>query len=165
MKAFNSEIFLTLPAEALKVSDLYYTYEHKISKVKNMMNQQSRILIIAALVAGLFSSCEKKNADGAQTPAEVADTVQTAPAENIPAEDEVTGVVYDATMNTVVLITTQGDTLSFGGMEDAEKVTSDQGLLIGDTVVVTYEGDLKQANSFPMATASKVVVKPARRSK
>lgn len=52
----------------------------------------------------------------------------------------VTGVIQDATMNTVIIQTEDGRTLSFSTM-DADKTNAD-GLLIGDTVVISYTGEI-----------------------
>ena len=49
------------------------------------------------------------------------------------------GVILDATMNTLMIVTGAGDTLSFSTM-DADKTKTD-GLLIGDTVKVGYVGE------------------------
>ncbi len=64
------------------------------------------------------------------------------------------GVIYDATMNTVTVIDAAGDTVTFSTM-DADRSEA-HGLLLGDTAVVTYTGELGVEGSVPAAT--KVVV-------
>ena len=49
------------------------------------------------------------------------------------------GTVLDASMNTVMVVDAAGDTLTFSTV-DADKSGLD-GLLIGDTVEVSYEGE------------------------
>lgn len=49
------------------------------------------------------------------------------------------GTVLDASMNTVMIVDAAGDTLTFSTV-DADKSGLD-GLLIGDTVEVSYEGE------------------------
>lgn len=49
------------------------------------------------------------------------------------------GIVVDASMNTVMIVDAAGDTLSFS-TADADKSGLD-GLLIGDTVEVSYTGE------------------------
>lgn len=69
----------------------------------------------------------------------------------------VSGIICDASMNTLSIATEVGDTLSFS-TTDAERVTID-GILLGDLAQVTYSGDLKKGNDITIA--SKVVVTPA----
>ena len=56
-----------------------------------------------------------------------------------PRIGRVTGVVADATMNTVTIVRTEGDTLSFSTM-DADR-TELNGLLIGDSLEISYGGE------------------------
>lgn len=51
---------------------------------------------------------------------------------------DVSGVVADAAMNTLTILTPSGDTLSFQ-TQDADKRRLD-GLLLGDTVTVRFKG-------------------------
>ena len=64
------------------------------------------------------------------------------------------GIIYDATMNTVTIITENRDTLSFC-TADADRSQS-QGLLLGDTLDVSFRGKYRQgmpANSLVLYPA------------
>ena len=74
-----------------------------------------------------------------------------------PEADNAQGVVVDATMNTLTLVTSAGDTLSFG-TENAVRETP-QGVLLGDTATVYFRG--KVAPGKP-AAAVRLVVTTAR---
>ena len=66
-------------------------------------------------------------------------------------EDMVEGIIDDASMNTLTMITTDGVTVSFSTME-ADKTGAD-GLTIGTAVRVYYEGELAtDGNSITIAT-------------
>lgn len=68
------------------------------------------------------------------------------------------GIIVDATMNTVTLVSAVGDTLGFSTL-DAERVCPD-GILLGDTATVYFKGKLKQGEYIPV---SKLVVAAAPR--
>lgn len=70
-------------------------------------------------------------------------------------EQVATGIICDGSMNTLMIVSTNGDTLSFSTM-DADK-TQANGLLIGDTAQVFYTG------KTGLLTATKVIVTPAQR--
>lgn len=70
-------------------------------------------------------------------------------------ENTITGVIIDATMINVVIVN-GCDTMTFSTM-DADK-SEVNGILIGDTATVTYNGDIKKNNNF--ANATKLVVNP-----
>lgn len=72
-------------------------------------------------------------------------------------EQSFRGVITEATMNTMAVATTAGDTLTVSTM-DAERVVQD-GILLGDTATVYYKE--KPQNGMIMAT--KVVVVPGER--
>lgn len=112
--------------------------------------------LMGVLMMGMLSSCGQKTENDTDASASAADSLKVSGSQD--AKDEVTGVLLDATMNTAVLVTENKDTLSFatGG---AEMITPESGMMIGDTLTVTYEGDLDNRNSFPAATARKVVVR------
>lgn len=69
-------------------------------------------------------------------------------------EQSVTGIITEATMNTMMIATAQGDSLNVSTL-DAERVVKD-GILLGDTATVYYKE--KSKNGVIMAT--KVVVVP-----
>lgn len=71
-----------------------------------------------------------------------------------PQPSTVKGVISDATMNTVTIVSGEGDTLSFSTL-DAERVVTD-GILLNDTATVYYEGKYKTGMS-----AQKIIVVPA----
>lgn len=56
--------------------------------------------------------------------------------------DAVKGAVIDATMNTVMIVTADGDTLSFSTV-NADRTALD-GLFVGDTVEVRFKGKYEQ---------------------
>lgn len=58
-----------------------------------------------------------------------------------PNEESTKGIVTDASMNTVTIVTEKSDTLSFSTM-NADK-TNLKGLLLGDTVEIYYGGNYK----------------------
>lgn len=69
----------------------------------------------------------------------------------------VKGVVADASMNNIFLLSNEGDTLSFSTM-DAERICP-TGILIGDSIDVFYTGKLNKGISG-VNVASKIVVSP-----
>lgn len=66
------------------------------------------------------------------------------------------GVICDATMNTLAIVSEEGDTLSFSTL-DAKRVVTD-GILLDDTATVYYEGKYDTGMS-----AQKIVVVPGKR--
>lgn len=70
----------------------------------------------------------------------------------------VSGEIIDATMNTLTLVTGQGDTLSFGTL-DAEREAPD-GILLGDTATVYFHGEVSGDRMLP---AFRLTVSPASR--
>lgn len=68
-------------------------------------------------------------------------------------EKSATGVICEASMNTLMIVQADGDTLMFSTM-DADR-TQANGLLLGDTATVFYKGKAEG-----VITAAKVVVKP-----
>lgn len=74
-----------------------------------------------------------------------------------PKASMVKGVVCDATMNTLTVVSEEGDTLSFSTL-DAERVVTD-GILLDDTATVYYGGKYKTGMN-----AQKIVVVPGRRN-
>lgn len=81
--------------------------------------------------------------------------IQNTPDSGSPSVNTATGIVQDATMNVVTLLIEDGTPYSFSTM-DAEKESGKDGITIGSTVTVTYDGDLKEDGS--LTTATKVVV-------
>lgn len=71
-------------------------------------------------------------------------------------EQNVKGVITEATMNTLMITTTQGDTLNVSTLDAVREV--ENGILLGDTATVYYQG--KPQHGVIMAT--KIVVVPAR---
>lgn len=69
-------------------------------------------------------------------------------------DNPVSGIILDATMNTVMIEANNGDTLSFSTM-DADKSEA-HGLLIGDSIKVFYTGKPDGNTSL---TATKLIVK------
>ena len=59
---------------------------------------------------------------------------------------EARGIVCDATMNTVTIVTDDNDTLSFSTV-DTDKSGVD-GLLLGDTAEITYRGKYEKGMGF-----------------
>lgn len=74
-----------------------------------------------------------------------------------PKTSTVKGVICDATMNTLTIVTEANDTLSFG-TANAEKTATD-GILLNDTAIVSYEGKYNVGMD-----ARKVVVVPGSRN-
>ena len=66
------------------------------------------------------------------------------------------GVICDATMNTLAIVSEEGDTLSFSTL-DAKRVVTD-GILLDDTATVYYEGKYNAGMS-----AQKIVVVPGKK--
>ena len=75
-----------------------------------------------------------------------------------PGISEVKGVITDATMNTLTIVSGEGDTLSFSTL-DAKREVMD-GILLDDTATVYFQGKY----SFGMS-AQKIVVVPKERNK
>lgn len=69
-------------------------------------------------------------------------------------DNPVSGIILDGTMNTVMVATNSGDTLTFSTM-DADK-SEVNGLLIGDSIQVFYKGTTGNDGLF---TATKLIVK------
>lgn len=81
-----------------------------------------KVLTICALSLCLSACCNNSNKQAAEVAEESAKTI--------------TGVVLDGAMNSIFIITSNNDTLSFGYPEiDKTKVDS---YMIGDTVVVNF---------------------------
>ena len=74
-----------------------------------------RTLLLSFAIVGLLCGCSSKSNYG-----------------------EARGIVCDATMNTVTIVTDDNDTLSFSTV-DTDKSGGD-GLLLGDTAEITYRG-------------------------
>ena len=70
----------------------------------------------------------------------------------------VKGVICDATINTLTVVSEEGDTLSFSTL-DAERVVTD-GILLDDTAIVYHSGKYKTGMK-----AQKIVVVPGRRNR
>ena len=62
---------------------------------------------------------------------------------------QVSGLIVDATMNTVSVAVQGGDTLSFSTLE-AERIGPD-GMLLGDTATVFFQGEAKPGEMIPAA--------------
>lgn len=62
------------------------------------------------------------------------------------------GVLTDATMNTVTIVTEKNDTLQFS-TEQADRTEVD-GLLLGDTVEVFFQGKYRRTTTLPCGNAS-----------
>ena len=73
-----------------------------------------------------------------------------------PKTSTVKGIICDATMNTLTIVTEANDTLSFG-TANAEKTATD-GILLNDTATVSYEGKYNVSMN-----AQKVIVVPSPR--
>lgn len=74
-----------------------------------------------------------------------------------PKASMVKGVICDATINTLTVVSEEGDTLSFSTL-DAERVVTD-GILLDDTAIVYHSGKYKTGMK-----AQKIVVVPGRRN-
>ena len=74
-----------------------------------------------------------------------------------PKASMVKGVICDATINTLTVVSEEGDTLSFSTL-DAERVVTD-GILLDDTAIVYHSGKYKTGME-----AQKIVVVPGRRN-
>ena len=74
-----------------------------------------------------------------------------------PKASMVKGVICDATINTLTVVSEEGDTLSFSTL-DAERVVTD-GILLDDTTIVYHSGKYKTGMK-----AQKIVVVPGRRN-
>ena len=72
-----------------------------------------------------------------------------------PKASMVKGVICDATINTLTVVSEEGDTLSFSTL-DAERVVTD-GILLDDTAIVYHSGKYKTGMK-----AQKIVVVPGR---
>lgn len=72
-------------------------------------------------------------------------------------EKSAKGVITEATMNTMMIVTSKGDTLSFSTL-NAQRVVKD-GILLGDTATIYYEE--KPLHGEIIAT--KIVVVPGQR--
>lgn len=122
-----------------------------------MVRKYSILIFTSLWMIGSLVSCElNMEGDTASSVSGTDSVTISSGAQDV--KGEVTGILLDATMNTAVLVTTGKDTLSFT-TSDAEMDTPESGIRIGDTLVVTYEGNLENRHSFPIATARKVVVR------
>ena len=65
--------------------------------------------------------------------------------------NSLTGVIGDATVNTVTVVTTDGDKVTFGTM-DAD-LSDCHGLLIGSPVTIEYEADIENGIGTAVAVA------------
>ena len=74
-----------------------------------------------------------------------------------PKVSMVKGVICDATINTLTVVSEEGDTLSFSTL-DAERVVTN-GILLDDTAIVYHSGKYKTGMK-----AQKIVVVPGRRN-
>ena len=74
-----------------------------------------------------------------------------------PKASMVKGVICDATINTLTVVSEEGDTLSFSTL-DTERVVTD-GILLDDTAIVYHSGKYKTGME-----AQKIVVVPGRRN-
>ena len=74
----------------------------------------------------------------------------------------VSGIIYDGSMNTLAIITNQGDTLEFSTM-DADR-SQMNGLLIGDSATVTYTGEATPMGNPEIAMATRVVTRHIERA-
>ena len=74
-----------------------------------------------------------------------------------PKASMVKGVICDATINTLTVVSEEGDTLSFSTL-DAERIVTD-GILLDDTAIVYHSGKYKTGMK-----AQKIVVVPGRRN-
>ncbi len=63
-------------------------------------------------------------------------------------DHEVKGIIVDATMNTLMLVSAAGDTLGFSTV-DAERISPD-GILLGDTATVYFKGEAKPGEFVPV---------------
>ena len=75
-----------------------------------------------------------------------------------PKVSMVKGVICDATINTLTVVSEEGDTLSFSTL-DAERVVTN-GILLDDTAIVYHSGKYKTGMK-----AQKIVVVPGRRNR
>ena len=75
-----------------------------------------------------------------------------------PKASMVKGVICDATINTLTVVSEEGDTLSFSTL-DTERVVTD-GILLDDTAIVYHSGKYKTGME-----AQKIVVVPGRRNR
>ncbi|MBQ4280203.1 MAG: lipocalin family protein [Rikenellaceae bacterium] len=74
----------------------------------------------------------------------------------------VSGIIYDGSMNTLAIVTAQGDTLEFSTM-DADR-SQMNGLLIGDSATVTYTGTATPMGNPEIAVATSVVTRHIERA-
>ena len=74
-------------------------------------------------------------------------------------EESTTGVIIDGTMNSLMIIAQNGDTLSFTTIE--ADCSSANGMLAGDTATVFY---FSAPDDQSVLTATKVIVSPAQRN-
>lgn len=66
--------------------------------------------------------------------------------------NSLTGTIGDATINTVTVVTTDGDKVTFGTM-DADR-SDCHGLLVGSPVTIEYEGDIENGIGTAVAVAT-----------
>ncbi|MGN0092747.1 MAG: lipocalin family protein [Alistipes sp.] len=66
--------------------------------------------------------------------------------------NSLTGIIGDATINTVTVVTTDGDKVTFGTM-DADR-SDCHGLLVGSPVTIEYEGDIENGIGTAVAVAT-----------
>ena len=75
-----------------------------------------------------------------------------------PKASMVKGVICDATINTLTVVSEEGDTLSFSTLDTERVVTN--GILLDDTAIVYHSGKYKTGMK-----AQKIVVVPGRRNR
>lgn len=139
--------------------------------LKKTMLSAALLLACALMLAG----CNKKEETPASTPQSTAptsssvsqpapaaddtDSSQAAPTGGTPSEgaDTITGTVEDASMNTLYLSDATGVIYLFS-TEGVEIEGGADGLEVGDTVTVSFEGTIQPTDQMQDVTVTSVVV-------
>ena len=114
------------------------------------MNRMKVFLLLAVMIG--FSSCQSRSKQNIEQEVEV-DSLSTNPTEEIKI---ITGVVKDASMNNVMLITLQGDTLFISTMDQEPNDVA--GFELGDTVRVNYIEEEEEPGLNKKKKKKKVIV-------
>ena len=114
---------------------------------RNSVGSRLLLTALAAALALSMAACstapggesqspESPPASDSQSPSSSEPEPESKPEETLTAQ----GTVADATMNTLTITTADGKTLSFSLSDDTDRTKAD-GILLGDTVLVTYTGE------------------------
>lgn len=92
-----------------------------------------------------------------ETKATEEESMATELTEEAVEEAEVDGMVIDAAMNSLSIMTTEGEVLLFAYPEDGADVELEDGILLGEVVHVTYTGSNDEGNAVAVKVSAAAV--------